>query len=413
MELWKRNLWILWTTQVISLMSFGFGLPFLPLYIIEDLGVTSEAQVNLWTSILAAAPAITMGIMAPIWGKLSDQYGRKLMILRAMFSAVIVIGLMGAVSNVYQLLTLRLLQGLLTGTVTAAAAFVGSNTPRDHLTDALGVISSSTFIGYSLGPMIGGLFAKFFGYRMSFYLGGAIMLIGALMVTFLISEDKSTLKKKTEEKVSLFKSYGNVLIPTVIAALITLFFLRISRTIFSPYLALFVKKFVAPENVSSVTGLLTGLVGFSTAFASMNIGKITRRFDKFKVLPTLVLSGVVVMAMLTQYDKLAALLGVNGLVLFSIIYMLFFVIVGGIEPIVTSTSAMSVDASERGALFGLQGMVGSMAWAAAPAIAAPIVYSNPIETVLYVVPIVMMIIFIASIKLKKSVSNTEEKEMAL
>jgi DHA1 family multidrug resistance protein-like MFS transporter len=195
----------------------------------------------------------------------------------------------------------------------------------------------------------------------------------------------------------------------IINALTMLFILRISRTIFSPYLALFVENRVAPESVSLITGLLTGLVGISTAAASMNIGKLTNRFNKFIMLRILIVLGIVTMTALTQYKTISLALGINELLVFSIIYMLFFFVVGGIEPIISSTAAMAVEPSDRGALFGLQGMVGSMAWAVAPMIAGPIVYFQPVEKVLYVVPVVLLISFVvAGIFIKNQEHEIEE-----
>lgn len=178
MEQWKSNLYILWIAQIISLTSFGFGLPFMPFYI-QDLGVTDPTTLKLYTGLLSAAPAVTMAIMAPVWGLLSDRYGRKIMIQRAMFTAFFIIGLMGMVSQVWQLLILRLMQGFFTGTITASSTFVAANTPNNKLSYALGFLSSSTFIGYSLGPFIGGFVAEYFGYRISFLLGAVLMLLGA------------------------------------------------------------------------------------------------------------------------------------------------------------------------------------------------------------------------------------------
>ncbi len=62
---WKKTLYLVWFVQILSLMSFSFGLPFLPYYI-QDLGVVDPEKVRLFTGILSAAPAIGMGIMAPV-----------------------------------------------------------------------------------------------------------------------------------------------------------------------------------------------------------------------------------------------------------------------------------------------------------------------------------------------------------
>ena len=71
MERWKINLYTLWISQVISLTSFGFGLPFIPFFI-QELGVTDPEQLKIFTGILSAAPAITMAIMSPM--KIMDYF---------------------------------------------------------------------------------------------------------------------------------------------------------------------------------------------------------------------------------------------------------------------------------------------------------------------------------------------------
>lgn len=407
MERWKKNMWILWVTQIISLASFGFGLPFIPLYI-QELEVLTQNQIDIYTAVLASTPAITMGIMAPIWGYVADHYGRKLMILRAMFMAIFIIGGMGFVMSVNQLLVLRLLQGVFTGTVTAAVAFVASNTPKEQLTYALGVITSSTFIGYSFGPMLGGAFAEVYGYANSFKLGGGLMIIGVILVLFLVKEDKSTLQKHSPApKVSFFLKYKKVLIPSVVTVLFMLFFLRISRTLFSPYVARFVEyKYGTKEGVAFMTGLLNGLVGLATAFSSMFMGWLATRVNKMKMLSTLLFIGVIVTIILTQYKTLASWLNVSkDLWVFTIIYMIFFIIIGGVEPILTSTSAMSVPTEDRGGLFGLQGMVGSIAWFVAPAVAGTTTVKYGIEAILIIIPFVLGINFLLSYILRRKVEG--------
>ncbi len=164
MERWKVNLYIIWFTQIISLMSFGLSLPFLPYYI-QELGIKDLDRLKFYTAITSAAPALGMGLMAPIWGILADRYGKKLMLLRAVFCASIVLLGLSLSVEVWQIILLRICQGLLTGTVGASSAFIASNTPDDKLSYSLGFLSSSTFIGLSAGPAIGGIIAESMGYR--------------------------------------------------------------------------------------------------------------------------------------------------------------------------------------------------------------------------------------------------------
>jgi len=207
MERWKINLYTVWAAQILSMMSFGFGLPFLPYYI-QELGVVDQDKVKLYSGILSAVPAISMGIMAPIWGILADKYGKKLMLLRAMFFGSLILAAMGLATRVEHLIFLRIVQGAFTGTVTASAALVASNTPEKRLSYALGFLSSSTFIGYSAGPAMGGYVAEFLGYRASFFIGASLLIIDFFLVLFIIRE-KETAEPTDEEIVKMEEGYPN------------------------------------------------------------------------------------------------------------------------------------------------------------------------------------------------------------
>ena len=133
--MWRRNLHAAWLSQFLAIAGFGFVLPFVPFYI-QELGVTDAEELRLWTGILAAAPALSMAIMAPIWGLLADRFGKKLMMLRAMFFGTIIMSLMATTRSVQAVLVLRICQGLFTGTITASAALVAGGTPKDKLSYA-------------------------------------------------------------------------------------------------------------------------------------------------------------------------------------------------------------------------------------------------------------------------------------
>ena len=112
------------------------------------------------------------------------------MILRAMAGGAIIMVFIASARSVQAVFILRTAQGLFTGTITAAATLVASGTPRDKLSYALGFLSSSTFIGFALGPFAGGLLAEYTGYRTTFYLGGAIIAVAFFLVLFLVKEPR-------------------------------------------------------------------------------------------------------------------------------------------------------------------------------------------------------------------------------
>lgn len=395
MERWKVNLYTLWVTQIISLTSFGLGLPFMPFYI-QEMGVTDPNQIKLFTGILSTAPAVTMAIMAPIWGRLSDRWGRKLMILRAMLAAVFVIGGMGLVNNPWQLVALRGCQGLFTGTITAATTFVAANTPKDRLSYALGFMSSSTFIGFSIGPVIGGIFAESFGYRFSFFAGSGLMLIGFLLVLFMLVEEKLAIVK--EENESNNNSEGiRLFTPLILSLLLVLFFHRVTRSVFSPYIPLFVQSTLnSTDGAAKLTGLINGAAGLATALAGLTITRLGDRLNKLKLATTLILMGFLVSLTLRF---------ASSLYIFIILYGFMFFFLGGIEPIITSTTAEHTPAERRGELFGYQGLVGSLGWMVSPMLGAYVSVNYEIKSILALIPIFIFCNLIILYRLNKSKLN--------
>lgn len=358
MERWKSNLYTLWVSQVVSLMSFGFGLPFIPFYI-QTLGVTDPVALKFFSGVLSAAPAITMAVMAPIWGMLSDRYGRKIMIQRATFAATFLLILMGCVQNVWQLVFLRLLQGVFTGTIVASSAFVASNTPDENMSFALGFLSSSTFVGYSFGPLIGGVVAEFYGYRVSFFVGAVLMFLGFLIVTLKLVEDKNSFGQVSTTKADGKKGKMTaILTQTIVMLLIMLFLQRIMRTVFSPFLPLYIQEQLnSLEGASSTTGILNGVIGLVTALSAIVISRLGDLYDKIKIIQILMIFALVDVVVLNT---------LSGWWGFVIPYTLLFFIIGGIEPLMTSMSAQQVTSDKRGLLFGIQGLIGSLGWLVSP-----------------------------------------------
>ena len=113
---WKANLYTLWVTQALVNMGMGLVMPFVPYYL-EEMAEMTTAQLNFYTGLSSTLPAAAQAVASPFWGSLSDRYGRKLMLARAMICAVIVLVLMGLANTVIVFLVLRVLQGVFTVTI--------------------------------------------------------------------------------------------------------------------------------------------------------------------------------------------------------------------------------------------------------------------------------------------------------
>jgi DHA1 family multidrug resistance protein-like MFS transporter len=195
LEPWEKTAWIASATQLFCLIGFGLGLPFLPMYV-QALGVTERAQVAVWSGVIAGSAALTMAILAPIWGVLADRYGRKPMLVRSMVGGAIVVAAMGFVGDVWQLLAIRLVQGAVTGSQAAAAALIAAATPASNVGFALGLVSTAVQVGNTIGPVIGGVAVGGIGFRGSFVLGGVLLLIGGLMAIFWVDEPPNRARQR-------------------------------------------------------------------------------------------------------------------------------------------------------------------------------------------------------------------------
>ena len=181
---WQRNTLTVGLSQFLSIAGFSFAIPFAPFFMQEKLGVNDPVQLRIWVSVFNAAVPLTMAFFAPIWGAAADRYGRRMMLLRANFAACIVLTLMGFSRNIEMLVLLRALQGVFTGTMTAAQAMVAAEAPPERSGRALGRLTAAVFSGGLAGVALGGVCAEWFGYRAAFFISGTFLLAAALLVLF-------------------------------------------------------------------------------------------------------------------------------------------------------------------------------------------------------------------------------------
>ncbi|OCA84978.1 MFS transporter [Pseudobacillus wudalianchiensis] len=193
---WKRNFAILWSGQFLAIAGLTLLVPFLPFYM-EELGVKTPQEKQLWSGIALAAPAVSSAIASPLWGKLGDRFGRKLMVIRALFGLSLCLCLMAIVSSPLQFLAVRLLQGAFGGIVDASSAFAGSEAPEEQRGKALGSLQSAVAAGSLSGPFLGGIFANIYGFRPLLLTVGIITAIGACAAGFLLTERIRTQTKES------------------------------------------------------------------------------------------------------------------------------------------------------------------------------------------------------------------------
>ena len=272
---WRRNLWATWIAELLAIMGFSSSFPIWSYYI-QELGVTGDA-VAKWSGLIISASSLTMGIMWPIWGSLSDRYGRKVMVIRAMFGGAVTIGLMGFAHSVEQMLILRLIQGAFTGTVAAATTLVASSTPRERLGETLGKLQLAIFLGQSVGPITGGFVSDMLGYRATFWMTAIYLIVAGLLMLFFVTEEFTPVEHTTQDSfIQRMRQDTAMLFAGSLLVLVLglRFALRLGLRISSPLLPLVVQEMLpAGAFLGSASGLLTTVSGIFSAIASPILGR--------------------------------------------------------------------------------------------------------------------------------------------
>jgi MFS family permease len=281
---WKRNLLIIVLAQFIAMVGMSSCVPFLPLYV-RELGVSDMNQVKFWSGIIFSGPYIMAIFAVPFWGTLGDKYGRKIMVIRAIFGLAVAMFLMGFAQNVVQLFLLRVFQGVASGFVAATLAFISAETPVERTGYAIGLLQSSQFAGTILGPLIGGLLSDFVGIRFVFFFVAALCFISGMLIVLFVKE--LNFQKQENYEFSTFKNLKNLLSVPEFRLILLLIVLAQAGIHFTtsvfPY---FVNELHPPkELLSTITGFLLAIVGFFSIIFAPQWGKMNDRKDYRKIIP--------------------------------------------------------------------------------------------------------------------------------
>ncbi len=260
--------------------------PFLALYLQQDIGLTDQHQIGVWSGLIFAGNFVTSFIFQPIWGKFADKYGRKVMLLRSGFGMAVVTVLMGFATSPLHLLLLRMLNGTISGFNPAAVALVSSTTPKKQMGFAMGVLQSGAVAGTILGPLIGGLLADWVGYRPIFYITGSLLFIGSMLALLMVKEQfnkEAAMAKPQISVVAGFKQLSRI--PQLTALFAVTFLLQFAMLSPMSLLPLYVQDLHgSTENLAFLAGLVSAVTGLSNMIASPLLGRLSDKVGSHRIL---------------------------------------------------------------------------------------------------------------------------------
>ncbi|MDG2981808.1 multidrug efflux MFS transporter [Latilactobacillus curvatus] len=280
---WEQNLTVLWFGNFMAGVAFSLIMPFMSLYI-DTLGNFTTAQLSLWSGLTYSITFLVTALISPWWGKIADRRGRKLMLLRASLGLAIVLGAMGLVQNIYELIGLRLLQGFFSGYISNSNALIATSAPQEKSGQALGTLTTGSVSGTLLGPLLGGIIAQATGYRTTFFITGIILFIVFILCLVFVHEDFTPVQK--DDQVPGRQLIHELKYPhLIIGMFVTTMIIQASNNSISPLLSLYVRQLMHHgNNVALVSGVVAAIPGIATLIAAPRFGALGDRIGSEKIL---------------------------------------------------------------------------------------------------------------------------------
>jgi multidrug resistance protein len=378
-------MWVLMWTVFVDMIGFLIVLPLLPYYA-ERLGGT-PFMVGALVSTFALAQLAS----APLWGRLSDRYGRRPMILAGLLISAVSYVLFETASTVALLFISRFVQGAAGGTVGVVQAYVSDSVPSEDRAKALGWLTAATSAGVMLGPAIGSLAAAY-GFIGPGYLAAIFCVLNFMFGLWWLPEsDRGKEARQTETRPKgatrvamldvLTHPRGAVGSMVWIYALGMMAFMAMNGV-----LALFLeRRFGITEETIGWFFVYVGAA--SLVMRTLVLGRAVRRFGEIQIMR----AGSLFMAL-----ALAAVPFARSIWEFSLAVIFMPIGTALLFPATTSQVSKRADPSQTGLILGVQQSFGGIARMVGPLWAGALFQSLGISSPFWVAAGLMVFVHIFS-----------------
>lgn len=340
----------------LAIVGFGLLIPVLPKLIVEFQGndLTSGSHAYGW---VVSVYALMQFVGSPILGALSDQFGRRRIILIATAGSALDYVIMAVAPSLTWLFVARTIAGFTAGVFATANAYIVDVTPPEKRAGAFGLLGAAFGIGFVIGPVVGGLLGEI-DLRLPFWVAAGCSAANCLWGAFVLPE---SLKPEHRRKFSWSRAnpIGALLalkrFPAVLGLVESFFILMLAQTMMFSLWALYTSHRYAWS---------PSQVGFSLMFVGVCSGLVQALLVK-RIVPALgdtraVTVGLVLSALVYTGYGLAA----HGWVVYIIMSVACFAGITG--PALQSYITKHVPPNEQGAVQGVFGGVQSLAGVPAP-----------------------------------------------
>lgn len=202
----KAGVNFIFVTLLIDVMGWGLIIPVMP-HLISELKGIPVNEASSYGGLLISVYAIAQFVFAPVVGNLSDQYGRRPVLLSSLLGFAIDYIVLAFAPNYSWLFVGRIVAGITGASFTTGAAYIADISTPETRAKNFGVIGAAFGLGFVIGPLLGGLLARF-GIRAPFFAAAGLCLLNFLYGYFILPEslDKEHRRKFEWKKANPFGS---------------------------------------------------------------------------------------------------------------------------------------------------------------------------------------------------------------
>jgi MFS transporter, DHA1 family, tetracycline resistance protein len=344
-----RPLLIIFLTIFIDLVGFGIVIPLLPFYA-EEMNATP-----LDIGLLVSSYSLMQFIFSPVWGNLSDRYGRRPILFCTIIGSSVGYWILGFANVLWLLYAGRILAGIMGGNLSTAQAYIADVTTRENRAKGMGLFGMAFGFGFIIGPALAGVLSRF-GHHVPFLVAASMSLCNAILLYFILPEsrktgDRSAATKRRNRFADLAEALSNKRFGLItVEYFLVIASFAIMTTAFAYYMM--VKFGYNAEK----TGYLLAYVGFISAIIQGGIfGRLANRVGE----ASLVAFGSLVLV-LTLFAVPFVGADAGGLIIL-LIGMAGFSLGNSLaSPALTSLASKTVGEEEQGKSFGIMQSAASL-----------------------------------------------------
>lgn len=295
---WQRTLVGLWFALFAYTLGIGFALPFLPLFMARELHVNDPHQLAFWVGLAPASLGICLAVASPIWGAAADRFGRKAMLVRALFGAALVISLISVARAPIQVVAAEAGFGLLAGAGQLSMALAAKEMARQRVGFGIGVVQSASAVGQSIGPVLGSVASLVLGLRTAFVFGGAVVVAGVVPVLTLVQERR--LSRSDRARRPGLATAARKASPGTFRAIVLLMVAQAiswsSFTAAGPMVSLRILHMAPGGTAATATGATFAIASVATAITALSYSRVAARIGFRRIAMLAALTNAVALA---------------------------------------------------------------------------------------------------------------------